>query len=93
MAKQDDFIKTQIRIDPTLYNEVKKIAAKNNHSINETMNMFIHDALYEIHFSEETAEVRRGFIDVAVKRMNDLSNGELQAITKLCTSLSQLRGN
>lgn len=92
MAKQDNYVRTQIRINSGLYEWIKEFTEKNNVSLNEAMNSLIHDALYEKTFSEETNKNKESLIEIINARLEHLNVRELQSICDLVVRISQLKG-
>lgn len=92
MSKQVNHVKTQIRIDSGIYDLLKEYAQKNNLSLNEAMNMFIHDGVTEELFNEDTQDNKQHFIDVTVARLQTLTTKEVRQICSLVVRMSQLKG-
>lgn len=92
MSKQSNHIKTQIRIESGNYDLLKDYALKNNLSLNEAMNLLIHDGIMEEIFNEDNEENKQHFIDITCRRLNTLTTKEVRDICSLVVRMSQLKG-
>lgn len=92
MSKQLNHIRTQIRIDSENHELLKEYAQKNNLSLNEAMNLLIHDGIIEELFDEDNQENKQDFIDITCRRLQTLTTKEVRQICSLVVHISQLKG-
>lgn len=91
MAKQDSYVRTQVRMPEGLYSWVKDYSERNNLSINESMNILINEGLHEKIFSDDNLDNRNDLIELIKARLNDLDVHELQSICNIIVRISSLK--
>ncbi len=88
MQKQKNFIKTQVRIDPELYEELKNYSKNNNLSINSSIVNFIAQGIEIEKVEADIAEIEfnkmieEEYIDASTEDLTALVDRELSNIEK-----------
>lgn len=93
MAKQEDYVRTQVRLDKMTYVLLKDYCEKHKVSMNHAINELVHDSLHEDMFNADTQENKDLFIKIASKRLATLSVKEVRELCGLITHISQLKGH
>ena len=93
MAKQNNYVRTQVRLDEDTYGILKEYAEKSNLSMNAAMNGVLYSALVDKLMEMDTPENRRSFIDITVRRLETLTTKEIRDICGLVVHISQLKGH
>lgn len=93
MAKQENYVRTQVRLDETTYGILKEYTEKTGLSMNAAMNFIIHDALIDELLNADTPENRQTFINIINKRLETLTLKEIRDICGLVVHISQLKGH
>lgn len=91
MAKQDYYVRTQVRMPEGLYSWVKDYSKKNNLSINESMNILINEGVQEQIFIGDNLNNRNDLIEVIKARLNDLDVHDLKSICNIIVRISSLK--
>lgn len=93
MAKQENYVRTQVRFDEMTYILLKDYCEKHKVSMNHAINELVHDGLHEDMFNEETQENKDLYVKIASKRLETLSVKEIKELCGLIVHISHLKGH
>ncbi len=93
MAKQKNYVRTQVRLDEDTYGILKEYAEKSNLSMNAAMNDVLYFALVDELTSIDTPKNKQMFIDITTRRLQTLTTKEVRDICGLVVHISQLKGH
>lgn len=93
MSKQEDFVRTQVRLEQMTYDLLKQQVEKTGMSMNATINSLLHDALLDEIFGEDNLENKQLFMDIIMRRLETLNTKEVRDICSLVVMVSQLKGH
>lgn len=93
MSKQENYVRTQVRLDEDTYGILKEYAEKSGLSMNAAMNDVLYFALVDKLMDMDTPENKQIFIDIAMRRLQTLTTKEVRDICGLIVHISQLKGH
>lgn len=93
MAKQENYVRTQVRLDEDTYGILKEYAEKSNLSMNAAMNDVLYSALVDELMGMDTPKNKQMFIDITTRRLQTLTTKEVRDICELVVHISQLKGH
>lgn len=77
MAKQDDYVRTQVRLDKSTYDILKEYCESNNTSMNYAINHILYSYLQDVRFKENTPENYEKVLMIAKESLQGLSLEEI----------------
>ncbi|GEM_PF-4774777 len=92
MSKQDDFIRTQIRLEKHTYALLKEYCEANNVSMNEAMNSLIWSSLMnELNDNQFTQKEK--LVEMATNNLKDFTLKEVRDVCSIIGYIGQLKGH
>lgn len=91
MSKQENFVRTQVRLEKDTHGLLKDYCEANKVSMNEAMNNLIFSALMD-ELAEDKFTSRENLIDIAINNLNDFTLQEVRDVCAIIGYIGSLRG-
>lgn len=90
MSKQEDFVRTQIRLEKHTHSLLKEFCEANKVSMNEAMNSLIFSSLMN-ELVEDNFTKRENLINMATNNLNDFTLQEVRDVCAIIGYIGHLR--
>lgn len=91
MAKQDDFVRTQVRLDTMVYDLLKAYCQKHDMSMNRAINSIILETVLDEAHIEDTQENKEQYVLAIHHALQSMTAKEMRDISSLLFMISHLK--